>query len=297
MIAPGYKKSRIIQIDVTNRCDLRCSNCTRMLAHHPTRYDMSPAVFRETCRVLNAALPDFVKGLFGGNPALHPEFDKLCAIMREEIPDQHRRGLWCNHLRGHGPVARETFWPDAYFNLNAHTIPGAVAEFEKWLPGKIIPESRHKRALHSPTMVAIKDFVGTPEIPDDAAMWKKIDGCDINREWSGIVIEHAGAPYLYACEIHGAFDLVSGENNGVRLTVESARACVERFEHQYRRWCPGCGIALRLRGHQDLDETDDVSPSNLGLIHPTRRRLTVLHENLEAPRCEVATDYERRVSS
>jgi len=299
MIAPGVKPSRIIQIDITNRCDLRCSNCTRMLAHHQQRYDMSPEVFRQTCRVLNTALPHFVKGVFGGNPCLHPRFEDLCKIMMEEIPDQRARGLWTNHLRDKGWAAQAAFWPSAYFNLNAHTVPEAAQEFDRWLPGKMIPESRTQRAWHSPTLVAMSDFVGTADLPSEAALWAAVDQCDIDRNWSGIVIEHDGAPYLYACEVQGAFDLLYQENHGVPLTEASAQAGIDLFRHQYARWCPGCGIPMRLPGHLDLEETDDVSAHHRELLQIgiRTRRATVEARPGELPlRIGEATDYERRRS-
>jgi hypothetical protein len=290
MTPPGHKKNRVIQIDVTDRCDLKCSNCTRMLAHHPKRYDMTPSVFRETCRILNRALPYFIFGVFGGNPTLSPHFDELCAIMREEIPQQWRRGIWCNHPRGRGQTIKDTF---GYFNLNAHNVPDAVAEFEKFgLP--VIPESKRSQSWHAPTLVAIKDFIGTPQIPDEAAMWRTIETCDIDQNWSGAVIEIDGKPMLYSCEIHAAFDLMYGENNGVLLTDESAVAHLATFEHQYKRWCPECGISLRLKGQKDLADTDDVSKSHLPLVQLRVRRKHQLHDTLDIAHCGEATDYVRR---
>lgn len=297
MIAPRYKVNRIIQIDVTNRCDLSCSNCTRNLKYHPERYDMSPETFRLACRVLNKALPMFVKGIFGGNPCIHPQFNLLCEIMREEIPDQSKRGLWTNHLRGNGEVVRATFYPDGYCNFNAHAVAGAVVEFDRWMPNKIIPESRSRKAWHSSVLVAIKDFVGTSELPDEAAMWDRINNCDIDRDWSPCVIEINGQPYLYSCEVQAGFDLMYAENNGVLLTEESVNAGIETFKHQYERWCPNCGVAMKLKGHEDMDYTDDISISHQQMVQlraPYRK--TVLHASLDVDRCTVATDYERRVS-
>jgi hypothetical protein len=288
MIAPSRKKNRIIQVDVTNRCDLACSNCTRMLAHHPKRYDMSVEVFRQTCRILSRALPNFIIGLFGGNPALHPQFEALCRVMREEIPNAPCRGLWCNHLRGHGKAAAETF-ARGYLNLNAHAVPSAVAEFKQHF-GRLIPDSVDKPALHSSILVAMKDFL------DEGQIWKLVDQCDIDNDWSGCVIEQDGKPYLYSCEIHAAFDLAYGENNGVLLTEQSVVAPIEAFAHQYRRWCPSCGIPLRLKGQRDCDNTDDYSVTHERLVQLRVKRKTNKVETLDAEHCAKATDYMRHRS-
>jgi hypothetical protein len=254
---------------------------------------MTPAVFEETCRILNRSLPNFVVGMFGGEPTLHPKFEELCDIMIREIPEQRRRGLWTSHLHGKGAKAKETWFPSGFFNLNAHCVPSAIAEFDEWLPGKMIGASRDRPAVHSATLVAIKDFIGTREIPTKAAMWERIATCDIDRDWSGAVIEREGKPYLYSCELHSGFDLAYDENNGVLLTDDSIKGDLALFANQYRRWCPNCGVALRLKGHQDSEDTDDVSNSHLQLVQLRQKRKFELHENLSASRCEVATDYER----
>jgi hypothetical protein len=300
---PGHKKNRVIQIDVTSRCDLRCSNCTRHLAH-VDRYDMSPAVFRETCRILNRALPTFIIGMFGGNPMLHPQAEQLMEIMQEEIPEAWRRGLWCNHLRGHGAAAARCF-AGGYLNLNAHNVPEAAAEFDQWFPGRMINESRPhadggRSARHAALLTAIQDFVGTAEIPDANAMWKRIAACDYDREWSGCVIELGGKPLLYSCEIQSAFDLMYRNQAGfvpvgVELSDESAIAGINTFAHQYFKWCPRCGAGLKLAGQLDCADTYDVSKTHLPLVQLRVKRKTVLHESLAgAARCELSTDYERR---
>jgi len=296
MSPPGHKKNRILQVDVTDRCSLACSNCTRHLAHHGQRYDISVEVFRLACRILNRALPDFVIGCFGGEPTLHPRFPELCIAMQQEIPDVRRRGLWTSRLHKHGQIAAATF-TGGYLNLNGHNVPEAEAEFDRWFPGRMINESRvggHK-ANHAALLTAIKDFVGTPQVPDENAMWRMIMSCDYDREWSGCVIERDAKPMLYSCEIHAGFDLMYGENNGVELTDESAVAGINTFAHQYQRWCPSCGGGLRLVGHQDAAETDDVSKTHLPLVQLKVRRKLAVHESLDAaPRCEQSTDYERR---
>src|SRR6185503_15593991 len=76
----------IICIDVTNRCDLQCSNCTRLLAQQRRKWDMTPDNFRLALRSLGGF--DGVIAMIGGNPCIHPQFPELCRIFAEEIPEQ-----------------------------------------------------------------------------------------------------------------------------------------------------------------------------------------------------------------
>ena len=50
MCAPAQKG--VICVDVTNKCDLACSNCTRLLANQETLWEMSPDNFRTAVRSL-----------------------------------------------------------------------------------------------------------------------------------------------------------------------------------------------------------------------------------------------------
>ena len=47
------KDMHIICVDVTNRCDLRCSNCTRLLANQKRHWDMTADNFRTALRSLS----------------------------------------------------------------------------------------------------------------------------------------------------------------------------------------------------------------------------------------------------
>src|ERR1051325_6603389 len=113
MRAPGAMG--IICIDVTNKCDLACSNCTRLLENQVDFWDMTPANFRTALKSLAGFTG--VIAVIGGNPCMHPQFAALCDVIAEEIPDQPRRGLWTNNFFKHRDLAGRTF---GFFNLNPH---------------------------------------------------------------------------------------------------------------------------------------------------------------------------------
>ncbi len=256
----------IIQVITTRVCDLHwCSNCTQLLPFRTDAWNMSPEVFREALRSLEG-WPG-VRAMFGGNPCTHPKFDELCAIMREEVPDQRQRGLWTNNLLGHGAVARETFWPHGRFNLNVHGKPEAIPEMLEHLPG-IAVVGTDRASFHSPILMDWRDMGLTEE------EWvAKRETCDINQRWSAAIAERDGRPYAYFCELGASLDGVRGENNGILAVPGWWRWPMALFADQVRQCCDrGCGVPLRYRGHLDSDEVYDVSRSFIPVTDVVVRR-------------------------
>lgn len=304
MVPPG--DHRVLDIDITNRCDvLRCSNCTRGLLYQDKRVDMTPENFRIALESVKdfAKLPPAPNGhrviaMIGGNPTMHPQFEELCGIFRDVIPDKNARGLWTNNINGHGKVIDETF---GFFNLNVHGNEKHASEMRRELkPWSVFGSAPHReRSLHSSMFTAIQDFVGTLEIPDEKAMWDRIEQCDINKHWSGSIVQIDGHIYGYFCEIAASFESIYGHNTGIDV-AENPRWWMDAmssrdFHTQAAEWCQKCGISLKLRGHEDLDFTDDFSKSHGGLVQIAVRRKQkhVMHETLPDDRAETATDYQR----
>lgn len=276
------KAKGILQVIVTNRCDVHwCSNCTQMIPHQRERFDMTPANFRKAVRSLRD-YPGIV-GMFGGNPVLHPQFDDLCRIFQEERADKRLRGLWTNNLLDKVDIAKETF---GHWNLNAHGNERAAAQMKQHLPHRLV-WGDGKTNAHAPVMVAAKDL-----IDDEQAMWATIEGCDINREWSGAVTQRNGELRAYFCEVAAAWDNVYDEDNGLPVYDGWWREGMDAFTAQARRWCPDCGVSLRMKGHDDTAWTYDVSETHAATVTLTAKgRPVVLHDSIgeTTPR---ATDYQ-----
>jgi hypothetical protein len=274
-----------IQIEITRKCDLSCSNCTRLLPFRQDPIEMSLEVFR-TAVASVADWPGIV-AVFGGNPCMHTKFPEICKILEEFVPPE-RRGLWTNHTRKHGAVAAATF-SKGRLNLNAHGDPEAWRELSRWFPGRVIVESETRPSWHAAILVDYREM----GIEDMA--WTVIrERCDINRKWSGIIQERNGRAVAYFCEVAGAIDGVTGERNGVEVYNGWWRESMERFAHQVRNCCDrGCAIPLRLKGHLDCDETYDVSPAWLPhLSNPKKPAKFAIHQALPAT-CRETTDYVR----
>jgi len=292
MLAPVDKVlnggNDILQIDICTVCPLSCSSCTRLLPWRRDYKHMSVECFREAVR----ASKDWpgVLALFGGEPCAHPQFPELCAILREEIPDQRRRGLWSANFLKHGAVVRETFFPAGRTNLNAHGNADTYAEMERWMPGKVIRSSRAAPSAHGPILIDRRDY----GISD--AEWETIrEGCDINRNWSAAIVERDGRPFGYFCEIASSIDGARGENHGVPVEPGWWRKRMPEFEHQVRACCDrGCGVPLRLKGRLDREETYDLSPSWDAELRDVRRRQrveVVVHETMPGEKSHELTDY------
>ncbi|MFZ5832410.1 MAG: radical SAM protein [Planctomycetota bacterium] len=232
-----------IQIDVTNQCARRCSNCTRALAHANRRWHMTPNQFRLACRALRdfptQSVPDLqgrkkVVGMIGGEPLLHPHFDFLCDIMTQEIPDRDRRGLWTSihwEKRREAWRIRETF---GYVNQNPH--------------------AEQKPSVHQPLLVAIADAIPCAETRE-----KLIDACWVQRIWSSTINRRG----FYFCEVAAALSDIFAGPDGLPVEPDCWRRPLSDFRYQ-RDWaCQRCGCAIPLPPRVDAEERDDVSKSNL----------------------------------
>lgn len=294
MKAPTDKRNDTIQIIVTTACDLfNCSNCTQLLPFRKDARHMSVECFRKAVESV-LEWPGVV-ALFGGNPCAHPRFEELCAILRELIPEQRRRGLWSNALMGKGGVVRETFYPHGRFNLNAHADAEAAREIDEWLPGKLIETSRNRLSWHSPVLMSRQDL-GLTE-----AAWVGLrESCDINQTWSAAIRQgEDGEPYAYFCEVAAALDGVRGVNNGIRATPGWWREKMLFFERQVRNCCdgggsgPSCGVPLRLLGHTDRSDTYDVTRAWADRVASERRGRVELAMHDALPQgTDRPTDYQ-----
>lgn len=220
----------IIQIDVTNACINKCSNCTRLIGHHRTPFFMKFDTFRRAVD----SLVDFpgIVGMIGGEPLLHPAFPDMAEYLSQRLPDKKRRGLWSTIPEGnpYGPLIKEVF---GTLYLNDHTV---------------------NTILHQPVLVAAEEM-----IPDKAQMWRFIDQCWVQNYWSASITPKGA----YFCEVAAAFDMLFDGPGGWPIEPGWWRREPHEFEEQKRRWCPRCGCAVPLDRRPSVERRDDVSLRNL----------------------------------
>lgn len=277
MRAPKFMS--IICIDVTNKCDLACSNCTRLLANQDRFWEMAPVNFRLALRSL-VNFPGII-AMLGGNPCMHREFEYLCEIFREEIPNKMQRGLWTNNVFKYGKLAEETF---GALNLNPHANPRAIDALRDLYNatvalGKANGAVYDGRSKHAPLLTAVKDLYPEPE------MWARIANCDINKNWSASIVENKGELAAYFCEVAASFDLARNTNHGLPVTLDWWKAPMQAFADQVKRFCPGCGAPARLEGTWDNENTDTYTLTNgdiaVKTLRDPRRKAKILTGTLE----------------
>ena len=75
-----------IQIDITNACNLACSNCTRFCGNHKKTFFMDFDTFKRAVDSLEGY--NGVTGVMGGEPTLHPEFERFVLYIREKYGER-----------------------------------------------------------------------------------------------------------------------------------------------------------------------------------------------------------------
>lgn len=254
MVPPSRRRRNaylggIIQVWTTRRCDKACFGCTQgsQLAGKP------PHITVDQFERAVISLKDYwgVVGVFGGNPCVHPEFESLCEVLRRHIP-QHRCGLWCNKLFGHGPICRRTFNPN-HSNLNVHLDEKAYWEFRRdWPEARVFgltDDSRHD----SPYKSMIDAGVSEEE------RWDRISRCDINQYWSAMIGVFRDEPRGYFCEVAGAMSMLHQDDPGwpdTGIPIERGwwRRPMNDFRGQVHQCCHHCWVPMKGRGELAADK-------------------------------------------
>jgi len=240
---PGIWRGRVLQIKVTNACDLDCKNCSVGVgfARKLRRvFFMKPEQFRQACRSLRG-FPGVI-GMFGGNPCLHPNFEELCEIFREEVPDKDQRGLWSNRLFGKGEICRKTFGPHS--NLNVHGVQEAWDEIKRdWPEARPIQMGLVDPSRHGPIFGSMLDLGYSEE-----EMWQLVGSCYINQTWSAAITLVDGQLKAYFCEIAATMAEITGDaSRGMDVEDGWWARSMPHFEEQVRHYCSRCLVAMNPR--------------------------------------------------
>jgi len=295
MVPPSQKRPSawmegIIQIWVTRACDRACNYCTQgsNLKHGPRE---AMFITLENYEKAVRSLKNYfgVVGMFGGNPALHPQFEELCKILVKHIPYK-QRGIWCNHPLGKGKIMADTFNP-IHSNLNVHGNKDAYDEFQRtWktsLPVGLKPST------HSPVY-------GTPPIEEEER-WEYISNCDINQHWSAMIGQFRGQTRAWFCEIAGSQAMLNQHkpdypDTGLEVTEDWWTKPIIEYSNQINHHCLSCLVPLRAKGLLDNSmEPEKITPEVVDIYIPKKKdkkvEVVTTIEELQPKAVKLMTNY------
>jgi organic radical activating enzyme len=237
-----------------------------LLENQDAFWEMTPDNFRTALRSLHGYRG--IVAMIGGNPCMHRNFEELCQIFREEVPNKAQRGLWTNNYFKHREVIEKTF---GTFNLNAHGVKKAAEQLTD-LANTMRKDPRNiiwnyaDHADHAPLLTAVKDLY-----PEDQ-MWDRISKCDINQEWSASIVQNKGELRYYFCEVAASFDLARNEDHGYPIEDGWWKKHIMQMADQVKRFCPGCGVPAKQKEYKDYEEVDEYTDTNRDIAEKSAKQ-------------------------
>lgn len=254
------RESSIMEIDITNACQHRCSNCTRFCGHHQKPFFMDYDTF---CRAIDSleGYQGWVSAI-GGEPLLHPDYNRFAAYMRAAGRDritQTEHGAYRAVVKDPLVYARERKWFQGAMNrgrgyLLFTSMPRnycACYESIDDTIGYLMLNDHTEPSFHQPILVSRKDL----GISDDEFA-KLRENCWLQNFWSA-TITPKGA---FFCEIAGTLDMLFNGPGGKPIEPGWWEKDLSEFRDQFH-WCDICGMALTTYSRNANEELDDASPT------------------------------------
>ena len=260
---------KIIEIDITNACIHNCSNCTRMCGHHKNPYFMSWETFKRAVDSMEGY--DGGVSMMGGEPTLHPEFERFAEYLGDKYKDtpkkdnyflkptrffirdrkleERNRTYSYIEKTGDNVIGQRVKGPVLFSSLasNYYKYYEIIQDVfcYQGINDHLIP------CYHQPIGVTRKDM----GIPDSE--WPILrDACWIQNSWSASITPKG----CFFCEVAGVLDMLFDGPGGWPIEKGWWKRKPEDFKDQIH-WCELCGAALNTRSRNANDEIDDVSPS------------------------------------
>lgn len=252
---------RIIEIDITNACDKRCSNCTRLCGHQKKPFFMDFETFKRAVDSLDGY--QGIRSIMGGEPTLHPEFERFIRYLGSKFPERenpfiypqkdfikqvHRVELENFEMIDDGVERIDIVGPGMFSNMGA-TYKKHYEVITDILPFQGLND--HLNPVYHQSALITRKELG---IPDDE--WIRMrDNCWIQNEWSaGITPKGA-----FFCEIAGVLDMLLDGPGGWEIEPGWWKRTPEEFGDQLH-WCELCGFACQTFTRDSAEEIDDISP-------------------------------------
>lgn len=259
-----------IQIELTDACVRRCSNCTRFCGHREPFFITEGKLTEAVASLVEyAKQPHALIGFFGGEPLLHPQFERFCEIALSLVP--RSKLILSSTLpdgekyRGYREVICRTFG-SVYLNdhsrddiLHAPVLMAAEDYFKKPCPS-CGGSGQVGNFVHPAKGPACRVCEGKGTITDDPELFSATERCWVSESWSSS-INPKGA---WFCEIAGSLSMLYDGPDGWDVDDEWWKKTTKDYTAQ-REWaCRKCGAALPIvRSRTSQDYTDDVSATSM----------------------------------
>jgi len=261
---PIYK-AWFCHIEVTNYCQKTCVYCSRW-----TRHLRSDQYFYATLDEIDAALETLIPtkksatewpnriGIQGGEPTLHPEFEKICELLLKRGP-KSKYGLWTyggEKFNEYRSLIDKTFGMLGY---NEHN------------------ESQVNTCKHQPATIAIGEAV-----PDKDVREYLIDNCFVQLNWCPTIAQDKA----YFCEVANGIDRLFGLNSGWPLDYDWFMKVPGEFQDQVDACCNLCGMPIPIERQLLCNNKEKMTPKllermkKLNLARTSEKFIDVFDEKL-----------------
>lgn len=252
---------RIIEIDITNACDKRCSNCTRLCGHQKRPFFMDFDTFKRAVDSLDGY--QGIRSIMGGEPTLHPEFERFIRYLGSKFPERknpfiypqkdfirqvHRVELDNFEMIDDGVERIDIVGPGMFSNMGA-SYKKHYEVITDILPFQGLND--HLNPIYHQTALITRKELG---ISDDE--WVSIrDNCWLQNEWSAGITPKG----CFFCEVAGVLDMLLDGPGGWPIEAGWWKRTPDQFGDQLH-WCELCGFALQTFTRDSAEEVDDMSP-------------------------------------
>jgi hypothetical protein len=250
----------IVQIDISTKCHLKCSNCTRLIPHQPKREDMALETFERNVKSMEGWNgPNKVLGIIAGEPTLHADFEKISWRFSE---------MWGGPLTGNGVLPIKdfnTFATERLFDrstgrgLWTSLGAGFYRHYETIMEvyGHWNTNTHESGGRHQALLISRDDYKKATGISDDQWLQNR-DNCWVQKMWSAS-INDKGA---YFCEVAASIDRLYF-NGKHAWPVEHGwwQRTPADFQSQLDL-CNYCGLAQPGPSQLDILERDIISEQN-----------------------------------
>jgi hypothetical protein len=244
---------KIIQIDITNACPKRCSNCTRFCGHHKKPFFMDFETFKQAVDSMKGFKG--IVGIMGGEPTIHPQFEKFVRYFRDHIGyDDYSTACieptadFCKHVLANAYHVDYSNHRGLWTSLN----PRYYDNFELIQDtfGFQLVNDHTNPSMHQAHM-ATRQELGIPD-----KEWVKLrDACWVQNLWSASITPKGA----FFCEMAAAMDATLGGPGGWKIEPGWWKRTPADFAGQLH-WCELCSAALPMPKRDANQEIDDVSP-------------------------------------